>query len=145
MKRRTEFHCAYPGFVRGICESPISIIVIENVLAILRQIQVDLSVVVVIAEDAAQSISIAWNTGFIRYIGEYAVTIILIEGIAGQNAAIVKVSSVDEVNILRPVVVIITDTDAGPGLFEDGRYSVIAFEMNEIDSCCLCLVGKPGG
>ena len=81
-----------PGFVRDIRECAVSVVVIENVLAVLRHIQIREAVVVVIAPYAAESVSIAGHAGFFRDVSESAVSVITVECIARVNAALVEIA-----------------------------------------------------
>src|SRR5437763_15377271 len=84
-----RFCTSYAGLVGHIAKGSVAVVVIQNIPAILSHKKIRKAIIVVIAPDTTQSVARPWNAGFFGEIGECAVSIISVQGIAGGNAAIV--------------------------------------------------------
>src|SRR5438105_11950643 len=87
--KSTRFCTSYAGLVGHIAKGSVAVVVIQNIPAVLSHKKIRKAIVVVIAPDTTQSVARPWNAGFLSDIGECAVSIIPVQGIAGGNAAIV--------------------------------------------------------
>src|SRR4029077_12526017 len=128
VKQRSELHARDARLVSDIGKCSVAIVVVENVAPELRDVEIREAVVVVVAPDAAQSVTGPGNVGLVGYVGERPVAVIAIESVAHRNAAIVKVASVHEVNVLPTVPVEIRDTYPGPEFFSIDGDALVALE-----------------
>src|SRR5262249_25214666 len=117
-------------------------VVIEEFLAVLRNIQTSVSAVVVITGHAAQAVSRARRARLFSHVGKRAVAVVAIKRVAFLNAALIKIAPVDEVDVLPSVAVVIEYAYARPGFFEDGRGPVGAFKVRESNARRFCDVGE---
>jgi len=95
MEYRSEIRAPYAGFIRDVRERAVSVVVVENVLAILRHIKIREAVIIIIAPYAAQSVGIAWHAGFFRDVREGAVSLIAVKRVARVDASLVEIAPVN--------------------------------------------------
>ena len=134
MEHAAEFSGADTRFVGDVRESPVAVVVIEKIFAVLSDVKIRKTVVVVVAPDATQAIRISRRAGLFGYVSKRAIAVIPIERIAHGDAAFVTIAAVDEVNILVTVAIKIGDANAGSGLFKNDRGPIGALVVNESDS-----------
>ena len=60
-------------------------------------------------------------------------SMVAVKCISCGDSTTVEIPAVNEVNIRRAVAVIVSDTHAGPRLFQDGRHPQISFQVRELD------------
>src|SRR5215475_12318993 len=72
----------HAGLFRDVGKCAITIVVIQNAAAVLSDVDVGETVAVVVADGNTLSVAAGDDTGFLRNIGESAVAIVLIEGVA---------------------------------------------------------------
>src|SRR5258708_19553679 len=92
-----------PGLFGHIGENPISVVVIENVAAVLGDKEVGKSVVVIVAPGAPQTVTRAGNASLFGDIRKSAIAVVAIKRVADGDAAVVHVSAVHQVNVLPAV------------------------------------------
>ena len=97
-----------------IREGPVALIAIELIAAVAGDVDVEEAVVIVVAHgDTGGEHAIAGETGFGRYIFEFPVAQVAVEGVAGGRLAVSQVGSVSEEQVGEAVVVEVDDADAG--------------------------------
>ncbi len=111
---RPEIHAAHAGLVRHVGKRAIAVVVIEDVLAVLRDVKIGEAIVIVVAPDAAQAIGVARHAGLLRDVRERAVAVVVVERVAGRDAALVEIAAVDEIDVLVAVAVEIRHANPGP-------------------------------
>src|SRR5581483_1510603 len=134
---RAGLEARYTSLVRHISERAISIIAVENVAPKLRDEQIRVAVIIVVPPYASHAIASARDTSFCRDVGEGAIAIVPIQCVAGRNSAVVKVTSVDKINVLPAVAVKVGDAYPWAELLAINRNSVRSLVMRELNSC-LC-------
>src|SRR2546429_2715114 len=133
------------GFFADVGKGAVAIVVVENVLAIVGDVEILESVVIVVAHADTLAPSSVGQAGFGGDVGERAIVVVAIEvarrGFAGRQ--LFQCCAVDDKYVRPAVIVIIEDGDAGPGSLDDVFLLVFAAED---DRCCktglLCDVGK---
>ena len=115
---------------------------VENILAELRDIQVRKPVVVIVAPDAAQTIPSAGNPGICGNVGKSAISIIVVNRIAGGNPATVEIAAVHEVDVLPAVTVKVCHAEARSKDFPDDGDPLVSGIVDEFDSSFVCDVRK---
>ncbi len=121
---------ATPAFSRDVRECAVSVVVIQNVLAERGDENIVEAVVVVIADANALSPAVMDQTGFCGDVGEGAVAIIF-EKMRNWFLALGKsfeAPAVHQENIQPVVVVVIVESDAAAGCFEQIFVFVFAAE-----------------
>src|SRR5262249_18818899 len=105
---------ALAGHVR---KRAVAVVVVEHVLAIVGDEEIEVTVVVVVADTDALSPSMANETGFLRDVGEGTVTIIFVEVVGGLFAfgEVGQPPTVDDEDVEPAVVVVIEERNAAPG------------------------------
>src|SRR5207249_1455820 len=96
-----------------IRECAVAVVVIQHIAFILGYEKIVKSVVIVIAPDTAHAIAGSWNAGCFRHVGECAVPVVAVQRVANGNAAAIKVTTVDKIDVLPAVAVEIGNTHAG--------------------------------
>src|SRR5262252_9474669 len=94
-----------------------------------------MAVIIEIPPYATESVSGAGHTGLLRHVSKRTVTVIPIQTIGDRNATIVKISSVDEINILPAIAVEIGNAHPRTELLAIDRNAFVSFEMLELDPC----------
>src|SRR5262249_1726832 len=94
MKNGARLGSSHSGFTGQVCEGAVAVIVVKNIFAVLRDVEIRKAVVVVITPDAAQAIGGAWYAGLLRHVDERSVAFVSIESVASGDAAIIEVASV---------------------------------------------------
>src|SRR5258707_13787993 len=93
-----------------------------------------MAVVVVIAPDATEAVTRAGDACLWRNVGEREVAVVAIERVAGNDAFIVKIAAVHEVNVLISVTVVVGDANSGAENFQIGGDTVVAAEVGKGDA-----------
>jgi hypothetical protein len=119
--------------------------VIEHIPAVLRDEQIGVPIVIVIAPHATQPETSTRNSGFVRHVGKCAVAVVVIQRILHLDSTVVEIARVDEVNILPAVVIVIGHANAGAKFLQIDRSAVIALKMREVNAGSLGDVGKLDG
>src|SRR5437879_8578301 len=84
--------CCDSSFSRHVREGPISIVVIENAVGILRDIEIRKAVSVIVPGRDSHAIRISRHTGFLRYISKRALAIVVVKDIAQRTRWLVKIA-----------------------------------------------------
>ena len=102
-------------FFGRVGERPVAIVMIKNTLAVSRDKQVGVAVVVVIANSHAHAEGSARHARLVGHIGECAVMIISVESIPGHLARLIKIAEaiVDKINVHPTIVVIVQKCASG--------------------------------
>ena len=111
-----------PGLAGDVGESPIAVVVKQNVVSPEAAEEIVPAVVVVVADADAGLPAGARQAGFFRDVGECAVAIVLVEmrsGCLAGRPVRVEASSVGEINIEPAVVVVIEEGQAAAFGFDD--------------------------
>src|SRR5215469_688935 len=97
------------GLLADVGERAISIVVVKNAAAILRDVQIRKSVVIVIANRNALTESACRYTRFVRNVGEGAIAIIFVQGVAQRWIGREKITltAIHQVNVHPAVPVVI--------------------------------------
>ena len=128
------FEAGDAGFFCDVGESAVAVVVIQDVGAELRDVEIGEAVVVVVAPDAAEAVVCAGDACGVGDIGEGAVGVVAIESVFDGDVAVVAITAVDEVDVLPAVVVEVGDADAGAEFFEIDGDAVVTFEVGEVDA-----------
>src|SRR5208337_4220668 len=134
VKSGPEFRGAHARLVRHVGEGAVTVIVIKDVFSVLCDVQVGESIVVIVSPDAAQAVSGAGDARLLRDVGERPITIVVEEGVAGGESAIVQIASADDIEVHVAVAIIVRRTNSGTGLLQDGGGAVAALEMDKVNS-----------
>src|SRR6267143_5281134 len=105
------------GFCSDIGERAIAIVVIENAVAVLRDIKIRKSVAVIVTDSHAHAVRISWDASFFGDVRERTVPIVTVERITQRWIGIVEVTgaTVHKIDIHPTVVVVIKESAASPG------------------------------
>jgi hypothetical protein len=133
MEESARLRACHSGLFGNIGERSVSVVVIQDVAAILGHIQIGKTVVVVIPPHATKTIASAANSGLFGNISKRSVPIVTIKCVAYRNAAAVEIPAVHEVYVLKAVTVEIRNADARAEYFPNYRDAVVAPEMDELD------------
>src|SRR5262249_44034064 len=129
------FHSAQSGFLRDVSESSIPIVVKQPALAIRRDEQIVVPIVVVIADGNADAVHLQIEARFVRHIGERSVVIVVIELWRRMLRDVARpVHSVDEENIRPSVVVVIDESHARSNRLRQKLFSKRAIVVCETNS-----------
>src|SRR2546422_674876 len=82
-------HRTYARSIRNVCECPVAVVVIQNILPVLSYIQVGKAIIIVIAPDATQAVGVAGYPGLFRNIGKSSVAVVVVESISRRDASVV--------------------------------------------------------
>jgi hypothetical protein len=93
-----------------------------------------MAIVVVITPNTTHAIAGSGHRGFVGHISERTITVVVVERIASGDAAIVKVTAVDEVNINPTISVEVGNANTGPKFLAIDRNSVCTFVVREPDT-----------
>ena len=120
---------ATPAFSATSVKTP-CLIVVEPVLAVVGDVEIFPSVVVVVADANALAPAGCGQTGFGGHVGERAVVIVAIQVIAGTlpGGKSFERRAIHQKNVGPAVVVVVEDRDAGSGGFDDVFLGVDAAE-----------------
>src|SRR5579864_5224137 len=101
--------CCDSSFSRRVREGPVSIVVVQDAVGILRDIQIRKAVSLIIPNRHAHAIRISRHTRFLRYISERAIAIVVVKSITQWWRGLVEIAgpAVYEVNVHPPVIVVI--------------------------------------
>jgi len=138
MKRCAEFHSRHTRLVGYISESPVAIVAVQHVSAVLGHVKIRKAVVVVVAPNATETVTCARNAGCFGNIRKGTVAIVSIKCVARGDAAIIEVPPIDEVDVRQTVAVEISDADARAKYLAIDGDSVVTPEVDKLDS------GGPG-
>ena len=102
-------------------ESAIAVVAIEDVLAVIRDEDVFVAVIVVIADGDGLGPAGADEAGFFRHVTECAVAIVFVEAIgdAGRNCGCIEAAAVEDQDVEPAVVIVIEEGDAAACAFEN--------------------------
>src|SRR4030095_7246244 len=98
---------------RYVSEGAITIVVIEDIFSILRDVQIRKAVAVIITHGNALSVTARGNASLIRYVSECAVPIVPVECVAqgGIRCEKIAFAAVHQVNV-HPAVVVVVEKSA---------------------------------
>ena len=123
------------GFFADVGKGAVAIVVIENVLAVVGDVEILESVVIVVAHTDTLAPSSVGQTGFGGDVGERAIVVVVIEvarrGLGRRQ--LFQCCAVDDKYVRPAVIVIIEHGDAGPRGLDDVFLGVFAAED---DRCC---------
>src|SRR5712671_3150691 len=142
MKLRTEFEGGYSSLIRDVRESAVPVIAIQHVATILRHVQVRETVVVVVAPRAAEAITGTGDCRRLRDVLERAIAVVLVKRVARNNSTLVQVTTVHEINVRIAVAIEICDANAWTEYLSINRNSIVASEMDKLDSGGCAYVGE---
>src|SRR5258708_1618638 len=137
----------YSRLVRDVRECAIPVVVVQNVTAILRDIEIRESIVVVISPHAAEPITRTRNSSGLRDVLKRAIAIILVKSVPCSDTAIIKITAVHEINVRVSVAIEVRYADARTKYLAVDRNALVASEMHELNSgscrdvCELCESG----
>src|SRR5216683_242804 len=117
MEQRSEIRTVHVRLGGNVRKRAVPIVVVKKVLSILCDIQIGVAVIIVIAPDATKTKAGSGNSRCLRNVCKCSITIVAVKSISCGNAA----------------AVVVSDTHAGPRLFQDGRYPQISFQVRELD------------
>lgn len=132
--KQTRFQAANPGLISDVGKCSVTVIVVQDILAILSDKEIREPIIVKISPYAAQSVARSGHTGFFRYVGKGTVVVIAIKGICNRNAAVVEISSIDEINILPAIPIEIGNAHSGTKFLPINRDAIVPFEVLELDA-----------
>jgi len=120
-------------FFADVGERAIAVVVIEDVFSVVGDVEIFPAIVVVIADANSLAPSGVSEAYFLGDVGERAVVIVVIE-MAGLRFSMCGIESgaVDDENIRPAIVVVVEDSDAGAGGFDDVLFTVDAAENHGI-------------
>src|SRR6266404_877983 len=134
MKLRAKFEARHSRLVRGVRECAIPVVVVQNVAAILRDIEIRESIVIVISPHAAEPITRTRNSSGLRDVLKRAVAIILVKSVPRSDTAIIKITAIHEINVRVSVTIEVRYACARTKYFAVDRNSLVAPEMDELNS-----------
>jgi hypothetical protein len=76
MEHSSEISAVYMRLLSDVGEAAVPVIAIQNVLAVLRDVQIRVTVVVIIAPDATQPIGIAGHASPLSHVGKGTVAVV---------------------------------------------------------------------
>src|SRR5258708_20389595 len=97
--------------VRDVRECAIPVVVVQNVAAILRHIEIRESIVVVISPHAAEPITRTRNSSGLRDVLKRAIAIILVKSVPCSDTAIIKITAVHTINFRLSFAINIPSAD----------------------------------
>src|SRR5579864_8578008 len=80
-----EDRCSQTGFVADVGKGAIAVVVIQNRPAVSGHEKIGISIVVIVAHGDAHSESIRRDAGFLGYVGECAIAVVLVQCAARVN------------------------------------------------------------
>jgi hypothetical protein len=110
------------GFLADVGECSVAIVVIKDILAVVSDVQILETIVVIVADTGALAPASVREAGFLSDIGEGAVVVVAVEMICGSfvcSEAAVELCAVDDEDIGPAVVIVVEDRDASAGGFDD--------------------------
>jgi len=110
------------GFLADVGEGSVAIVVIEDILAVIRDVQILEAIVVIVADTYALAPAGVREASFLSDIGEGAIVVVAVEMICGSflpSEAAVERRAVDDEDIGPAIVVVVEDRDARAGGFEN--------------------------
>src|SRR5216683_2966269 len=118
------------GFLADVGEGAVAVVVVEDVFAVVRDVEIFPAVVVVVADAYALARPGVSQAGFCGDVGESAVMVVAIEvarwGFPWREG--IKRRAVHDKNVGPAVVVIVKDGDARSGGFDNVLFRVFAAE-----------------
>src|ERR1019366_951356 len=139
------------GFFGDVREGPVAIVVVEDVAAVVENVQIHVAVVVVIGgRTAGTEHAVAADACLLGYICERAVAIVavqLVRQLAAKIAAfvagyVVRPGAVYEVEVHEAVAVVIENAYTAAGALHDVVQVVVAIAVLEVDPRLFCDVGE---
>src|SRR5258708_6565802 len=127
------------GNARFICDvgkCSLSIIAVKTSSAISSHKEIGNAVVVEITPDASKPVPGSRYSGLFSDVGECAVAVVAIQRVADRNAPIVKITPIDEINILPAVSIEVCYADSRTKLLAIDRDAFIAFKVHKLDARC---------
>jgi hypothetical protein len=118
-----EVHAVDARFCSHIRERAIAVVVIEDVLSVLRHIQVGPAVVVIVTRHAAQAEPAAGHACLIGHIRKRTIPVVAIQSIP----------PIHEVDVRPAVAIEVGHAHAWPGFLHDVGDTLVALEMDETD------------
>src|SRR5580704_2414120 len=119
-------------------ESAVAVVVIEDVFSVVRDVEIFIAVIVVIADANALAPSGVSQACFLSDVSESSVMIIMIEmacvSFSGRRR--VKAGAIDDENVGPAVVVVVENGDPGSRGFNDVFFCVHAAENHRIGETC---------
>src|SRR5581483_6584094 len=134
VEERAQFGSGHFRLIRDIGESPVPVIVVENIASVLGHKEIRIPVVIVIAPNAPHTVSSAGNSSFLCNVGKRPVAIVAVQRIASVNAAMVEVAAVDEIDILQAIAIKVGDADSGTENLAVDRHPFVAPVVDKLDS-----------
>src|SRR5262249_25657675 len=106
---------SHPRFRRNIGKCTIAIVVIQDAARVLRDVEIRKSIAVVIAYSNTHAIRVSRHTGLGGHVGESAVPVVVVKGIAQRlfRGEKVALPAVDQIDIHPAVVVVVDESAAG--------------------------------
>src|SRR3954447_837514 len=102
---------------------------VKDVSPVLAYEEVGIAVIVVVSPNAAETVTGAWDAGFVSDIGEGAIFVIAINSVLDGNAAVVAVTAVHKINVLPAVSVEVRHADSRPEFLQVDGSALVALEM----------------
>ena len=125
MKLSTGLDGRDAGLVGDIGERTVAVVVVQDIAAVLGDVEIGETVVVVVPPDATEAVACPGNASLIRDISKDAVAVVAIKRVACGDAAVVEIAPIDEIDVLEAVTVEICHTDAGAEYLRDNRHAVL--------------------
>src|SRR6266540_4056116 len=106
--------------------------------------QIELAVFIIVEPDGAGGPSRRRDSGFLGYVCERAVAVVVIEGVPGRIAGCEKIrrATVNEIDIHPAIIVVIEEHAAGANRLRQIAVCGQGVVVHPIDSRLLCHVGK---
>src|SRR5579864_4629583 len=146
--KEARLQAANSGLIRNVGKCSVTVVVVQDILAVLSDKEIGETVVVKISPYATQSVACSGHAGFFRYVGKRSVMVIVVKGIRNRNAATVEVSSIDEINILPAIPIEIRNAHSRTKFLPVNRDAIVPFEVLELDAgCCrhICELDRHDG
>src|ERR1700694_1985898 len=107
----------YTGFFSDIRECAVTIVVVENVSAILRNVDVRIPISIVVANGHTLAVSAAASSSFDGHVGKRPVAIVVVERVTQGRIGIEKITlpAVHQVDVHPAVVIVVKKSTACPG------------------------------
>src|SRR4029453_10218839 len=119
--------------------------VIEHVATELRHIKVRETVVVIVSPYAAQPVPRTQHASLVGNVGERASDVFPVERIPNNDAAVIQIAPIYEVDVLPTVAIKVRHADPRSELLAIDGNSLIALEVYELDAGWGGNVGKLRG
>src|ERR1700722_4865131 len=119
-------------------ESAVAVVVIEDVFSVVRDVEIFLAIVVVVADTNALAPAGMGEAGFLGDVGETAVVIVVIQMTSGGflGGSRIEAGAVSDENVGPAVVVVVENGDAGAGGFKDVFFGVYAAKNYRVGETC---------